>query len=85
MSQYLEPSYLRYVYDQLSTQQLSSDNAAALPDGFIGLYEQYFLEKTTASTRQDILIQLATFALMDFLVLPKLRQLLRSRRQGREL
>jgi hypothetical protein len=28
---------------------------------------------------------LATFALMDFLVLPKLRQLLRSRRQGREL
>jgi len=28
---------------------------------------------------------LATFAVMDFLVLPKLRQLLRSRRQGREL
>ena len=28
---------------------------------------------------------LATFALMDFLVLPKLRQLLIRRRQGREL
>ena len=28
---------------------------------------------------------LATFALMDFLVLPKIRQLLTSRRQGREL
>ena len=63
MSQYLEPSYLRYVYDQLSTQQLSSDNAAALPEGFIGLYEKEFTQKTTVTERNKVLHQLVLWAL----------------------
>lgn len=34
---YLEPTYLRYVYDALNKGSLNSENSAALPRGFIGL------------------------------------------------
>ena len=43
---YLEPTYLRYVYDGLNKGSLNPENAAALPQGFIGLYEQEFIQKT---------------------------------------
>ena len=36
----LEPSYLRYVYDDLNKGLLNAENASTLPQGFIGLYEQ---------------------------------------------
>ena len=38
----LEPTYLRYVYDSLNKGSLNAENAAALPQGFIGLYEEEF-------------------------------------------
>jgi len=59
----LEPSYLRYVFDKLSNESLHPENAAALPQGFIGLYEQEFTQKTTASEREKVLNQLALWAL----------------------
>ena len=59
----LEPTYLRYVYDSLNKGSLNSENAAALPQGFIGLYEQEFTQKTPASNRKKVLNQLALWAL----------------------
>ena len=59
----LEPTYLRYVYDSLSKGSLNAENAAALPRGFIGLYEQEFTQKTPAGERKKVLHQLALWAL----------------------
>ena len=59
----LEPTYLRYVYDSLNKGSLNAENAAALPQGFIGLYEQEFTQKTPAGERKKVLNQLALWAL----------------------
>lgn len=59
----LEPSYLRYVHDQLATGTLSPENAAALPEGLIGLYEQEFSQNIPVNKRQRLLNHLATWAL----------------------
>ena len=59
----LEPTYLRYVYDGLNKGSLNSENSAALPLGFIGLYEQEFTQKTPASEREKVLNQLVLWAL----------------------
>ncbi|MAW84258.1 MAG: hypothetical protein CL832_07645 [Crocinitomicaceae bacterium] len=59
----LEPTYLRYVYDSLNKGSLNAENAAALPRGFIGLYEQEFSQKTPAGERKKVLNQLALWAL----------------------
>ena len=59
----LEPTYLRYVYDSLYKGSLNAENAAALPQGFIGLYEQEFTQKTPSSEREKVLNQLALWAL----------------------
>ena len=48
----LEPTYLRYVYDSLNKGSLNAENAAALPRGFIGLYEQEFTQKTPAESEK---------------------------------
>jgi len=40
----LEPSYLRYIYYGLEKGDLNPDNASALPEGLIGLYEAAFKE-----------------------------------------
>jgi hypothetical protein len=59
----LEPSYLRYVYNSLNKDSLNPENAAALPRGFIGLYEQEFTQKTPVSERKKVMNQLALWAL----------------------
>ncbi len=59
----LEPTYLRYVFDSLNKGSLNAENAAALPQGFIGLYEQEFNQKTSAGERKKVLNQLALWAL----------------------
>ena len=59
----IEPTYLRYVYDSLNKGSLNAENASALPQGFIGLYEQEFTQKTPVSERKKVLNQLALWAL----------------------
>tara|TARA_B100001287_G_scaffold238349_1_gene211746 strand:+ start:7108 stop:9714 length:2607 start_codon:yes stop_codon:yes gene_type:complete len=59
----IEPTYLRYVYDNLNKGSLNAENAAALPQGFIGLYEQQFTQKAPAGERKKVLNQLALWAL----------------------
>ena len=59
----LEPTYLRYVYDSLNKGALNAENAAALPRGFVGLYEQEFSHNTPAGVRKKVLNQLTLWAL----------------------
>jgi hypothetical protein len=61
---HLEPSYLRYIYDGLEKGDLHPDNAAALPEGLIGLYEAAFEESKTARERQKLLETFAVWALL---------------------
>lgn len=62
--QMLEPTYLRYVYDGLLKGSFSSNNASALPHGFIGLFEEEFFPASMPSNdRNKLLKRLALWAL----------------------
>ena len=61
---HLEPTYLRYIYDGLIKGSIHPENAAELPDGFIGLYEEAFDERTSVKERQKLLNHFAIWALL---------------------
>ena len=60
----LEPSYLRYVFDKLSNESLHPENAAALPQGLIGLYEQQFIQSIPVDKRKSTLRLFALWAII---------------------
>ncbi len=60
----LEPAYLRYIYDGLIKGNIHPENAAELPDGLIGLYEEAFDERTSVVERQKLLQRFAIWALL---------------------
>ena len=60
----LEPTYLRYIYDGLEKGSIHPDNAAELPQGLIGLYEEAFDESASAMNRQKLLQRFAIWALL---------------------
>ncbi len=59
----LEPTYLRYVYDGLNKGLLNASNASALPQGFIGLFENEFPANISSFERTSLLKRLALWAL----------------------
>jgi hypothetical protein len=61
---HLEPTYLRYIYDGLVKGSIHPENAAELPDGLIGLYEEAFDERTSVVERQKLLQRFAIWALL---------------------
>jgi len=61
---HLEPTYLRYIYDSLLKGSIHPENAAELPDGLIGLYEEAFDERTSVIDRQKLLQRFAIWALL---------------------
>ena len=62
--QNLDPTYLRYIYDNLIKGSVNPDNASELPDGLIGLYEEAFEEHLPVLQRQKLLQRFAIFALL---------------------
>lgn len=64
MNQQLEPTYLRYIYDGLIKGSIHPENAAELPDGLIGMYEEAFDERTSIVERQKLLQLFAIWALL---------------------
>jgi predicted negative regulator of RcsB-dependent stress response len=61
---HLEPTYLRYIYDSLIKGSIHPENAAELPDGLIGLYEEAFDERNAVVERQKLLKRFAIWALL---------------------
>ena len=61
---HLDPTYLRYIYDNLIKGSVHPDNASELPDGLIGLYEEVFEEHLPVLQRQLLLQRFALFALL---------------------
>ena len=59
----IEPTYLRYVYDGLSSGSINSQNASSLPRGFVGLYEEAFPSNISISERSSLLKRLGLWAL----------------------
>jgi hypothetical protein len=64
MTPHLEPTYLRYIYDGLIKGSIHPENAAELPDGLIGMYEEAFDERTSVTERQKLLQRFAIWALL---------------------
>ncbi|MFN4951394.1 MAG: hypothetical protein ACK5F0_07230, partial [Flavobacteriales bacterium] len=62
---HLEPTYLRYIYDGLIKGSIHPENAAELPEGLIGLYEEAFDEKQPVHLRQQLLKRFAIWALLE--------------------
>ncbi len=60
----LDPTYFRYIYDDLIKGSVHPDNASELPDGLIGLYEESFEENQPVLHRQQLLQRFALFALL---------------------
>jgi hypothetical protein len=60
---HLEPTYLRYIYDGLIKGSIHPENAAELPEGLIGLYEEAFDEKQPVHLRQQLLERFAIWSL----------------------
>ena len=60
----LDPTYLRYIFDNLLKGSVHPDNASELPDGLIGLYEDAFEERTSVVERQKLLQRFAIWALL---------------------
>ena len=61
---HLEPTYLRYIYDGLVKGIIHPENAAELPEGLIGLYEEAFDESQAVQVRQKLLERFAIWALL---------------------
>jgi len=61
---HLEPTYLRYIYDGLIKGSIHPENAAELPDGLIGMYEEVFDERTSVVDRQKLLQRFVLWALL---------------------
>ena len=61
---HLEPTYLRYIYDGLLKGSIHPENAAELPEGLIGLYEEAFDERNSVVERQKLLQRFAIWALL---------------------
>jgi hypothetical protein len=61
---HLEPTYLRYIYDGLIKGSIHPENAAELPEGLIGLYEEAFDERQPVHIRQQLLERFAIWALL---------------------
>lgn len=61
---HLEPTYLRFIYDGLVKGSIHPENAAELPDGLIGMYEESFDERTSVVERQKLLQRFAIWALL---------------------
>ncbi len=61
---YLDPTYLRYIYDGLIKGSVHSENESELPDGLIGLYDEAFEEHLPVLQRQQLLQRFALFALL---------------------
>lgn len=64
MNNHLEPTYLRYIYDGLIKGSIHPENAAELPDGLIGMYEEAFDERTSVVERQKLLQRFAIWSLL---------------------
>lgn len=62
--QNIDPTYLRYIYDNLIKGSIHNDNYSELPDGLIGLYEEAFEEHIPILQRQQLLQRFALFALL---------------------
>ncbi len=61
---HLDPTYLRYIYDNLIKGSVHSENASELPEGLIGLYEEAFEEHLPVMERQLLLKRFAFFAIL---------------------
>jgi hypothetical protein len=61
---HLEPTYLRYIYDGLIKGSIHPENAAELPEGLIGMYEEAFDDKQPVHLRQQLLERFAIWALL---------------------
>ncbi len=60
----LDPTYLRYIYDNLFKGSVHLENASELPEGLIGLYEEAFEEHLPVMERQLLLKRFALFAIL---------------------
>jgi hypothetical protein len=61
---HLDPTYIRYIYDNLINGSVHSNNASELPDGLIGLYEEVFEEYLPLRQRQKLIKRFAIWSLL---------------------
>jgi hypothetical protein len=64
MSYYIDPTYLRYIYDGLQSGAVHKDNVSSLPEGLIGMYEEALPPESNLKVRNKFLEFFGVWALM---------------------
>ncbi len=72
----IDPSYLRFVYNDMLTGRISPENAASVPRGLTGLYMSELGGRSRYEKREETLRVLASFALADDAVTTELLSLM---------
>ncbi len=60
----IEPTYLRYIYDQLEDGLINSQNDSSLPNGFVEVFEEEFLANMSVIKRTSIINNFGIWALL---------------------
>ena len=60
----IEPTYLRYLYDQLEEGLINSQNDSSLPNGFAEVFEEEFLANMSVIKRISIINNFGIWALL---------------------
>ena len=60
----IEPTYLRYLYDQLEEGLINSQNDSSLPNGFAEVFEEEFLANMSVIKRTSIINNFGIWALL---------------------
>jgi hypothetical protein len=61
---FIDPTYLRFVYDGLQTGAVKRENSSGLPNGLVGVYEEAFLTSTSVGHRSKLLEFFSVWALL---------------------
>jgi hypothetical protein len=61
---YIDPTYLRSIYDGLSAGSINKDSATALPIGLVGIYEEAMPLKSNVIDRKKFLEFFGIWALL---------------------
>ena len=61
----LEPTYLRFVFDKLSSGSINADNPSNLPNGFTGIFENQFQDKINILKKKEEIEKLTYWAILN--------------------
>ena len=61
---FIDPTYLRYIVDELNSGTLSGESSTSLPDGLVGVYEESFESLISLNSKKKVFSFFTVWALL---------------------